>query len=129
MQYFRRGSRGRVELTQAGRTASPSIVLKALKEAGIEVCRSTLFRARQNDGVIQTQYFTHSDVPRRKLWYVRLTEAERGNTATALARRFGITPGTAQRAIERGWFEVHATTNATALTQERQRHGYIAEEA
>ncbi len=114
---------GRVHLTEAGRAAHWKVLKSALDAKGISASRATVFRAKTNGGVFIVVFHERGRGLQRRLCYgyVRLSKAERKQEPATLARRFGITVQTAQRAQKRGWFELQSSQNLTEVARQRAR--------
>ncbi len=105
-RYFKEGPDSRVLLTDAARGLPIAELQRALEEAGYAVSRTTVWRARKRGWCVPGYREGARKIAGDHLGWVGLTKRERQLGPAELARRFGINPLTASRAIDRGWFSV-----------------------
>ncbi len=119
-RYFQQSPDGRLLLTDAAQQLSNVELQRALEEAGCKVSRTTVWRARKRGWCVPGYHEGARRIAGDHLGWVGLTKRERQLGPSEVARRFGIDPLTARRAIDRGWFSV-TRSNAGNVTVAKGR--------
>ena len=120
---FTPDSHGRVHVSSRAMELSIDALHGAMKEAGYQVSRATAGRAKKrgwfSPGYRDGAYTLAGD----HLAWVGLSVRERQLGPSEVARRFGIDPATARKAIDRGWFSVtRSNRDRVTVAQGRIRY-------
>ncbi len=112
-RFFTTQPDGSLRLTEQAQALPLEELREVLRDAGYDISRTTAWRARKSGVCWPTYHEGGVRIAGDHLGWVGLRERERQLGPSALARRFGIDVATARRAIERGWFSITKSNQAT----------------